>query len=225
DPEGGIIQFTYGEDGVDVSKSDHGLAVNVKRLVEIIKTTDSGKPASEHFIRSEIDKVKDRLNPKLVKDLENALIGSGLSQKAVTEVCNKTVEKYIYSLVEPGEAVGVVSAQSVGEPGTQMTLRTFHFAGVKERDVTLGLPRLIELLDARKEPTTPVMEIYLDEEYRASAEKAQEVARSIIFTKLENVVSDVEVDPAEGTIVFTISSQKLKDRGLSVEEVAKAIEG
>jgi len=225
DPEGGIIQFKYGEDGVDVSKSDHGLAVNVKRLVEIIKTTDSGKPASASYIKSEVEKVKEKLNPKLVKDLESALLNSGLSEKAVTEVCNKTVEKYVNSLVEPGEAVGVVAAQSVGEPGTQMTLRTFHFAGVRERDVTLGLPRLIELLDARKEPTTPVMEIYLDEEYRSSAEKAQEVARSIIFTKLENVVSDAAVEPTEGIIVFTLSPQKLKDRGLTPEDVAKAIEG
>ena len=223
DPEGGIIQFKYGEDGVDVSKSDHGLAVNVKRLVEIIKTSDSGSPASKEFIMAEIEKVKDQLNPKLVKDLEEALLNSGLSEKAVVEVCRKTVEKYKSSLVEPGEAVGVVAAQSVGEPGTQMTLRTFHFAGVRERDVTLGLPRLIELLDARKEPTTPVMEIYLDEEYRKSSEKAQEVARSIIFTKLENVITDVAVEPAEGVIIFTLSPQRLKDRGITLDDVIKAI--
>ncbi|MGC8568485.1 MAG: DNA-directed RNA polymerase subunit A' [Nitrososphaeria archaeon] len=224
DPEGGIIQFRYGEDGVDVSKSDHGLAVNVRRLVEIIKTSDSGEPASESYIRAEIEKVKDRLNPKLVKDLEEALTGSGLSERAVSEVCRLTVEKYMSSLVEPGEAVGVVAAQSVGEPGTQMTLRTFHFAGVRERDVTLGLPRLIELLDARKEPTTPVMEIYLDEEYRSSPEKAQEIARSIIFTRLENVVTDTAIEPADGAIIFTISQQRLKERGLTMEDVAKAIE-
>ncbi len=54
--------------------------------------------------------------------------------------------------VGPGKAVGIVTAQSIGEPGTQMTLRTFHFAGIKERNVTLGLPRLIELVDARKKP-------------------------------------------------------------------------
>ena len=79
-------------------------------------------------------------------------------------------------MVEPGEAVGVVTAQSIGEPGTQMTLRTFHYAGVKERNVTLGLPRLIELVDARKKPITPTMDIYLDEEHRISREKALNVA-------------------------------------------------
>ena len=57
--------------------------------------------------------------------------------------------------MEPGEAVGIVAAQSIGEPGTQMTLRTFHYAGVKEQNVTLGLPRLIEIVDARQNSINP----------------------------------------------------------------------
>ncbi len=225
DPEGGIVQFKYGDDGVDPSKSDHGLAVNVRRLIEIIKTTDSGSPASKEFIENAVKSVEAKLTPKLRNDLLKHLPESGLSEKATLEACRLTVEKYEASLVEPGEAVGVVAAQSVGEPGTQMTLRTFHFAGVRERDVTLGLPRLIELLDARKEPTTPAMEIYLDEEYRSSAEKAQEVARSIIFTRLASVVEDSYIDPVEGTITFVISEARARDRGLTVEDIAKALEG
>ncbi len=62
-----------------------------------------------------------------------------------------------------------------------MTLRTFHFAGVKERNVTLGLPRLIELVDARKKPVTPTMDIYLDDEHKLSREKALEVAKEDYF--------------------------------------------
>ena len=67
------------------------------------------------------------------------------------QVCKKGLSLYAKAKVEPGQAVGIVTAQSIGEPGTQMTLRTFHFAGIKERNVTLGLPRLIELVDATKE--------------------------------------------------------------------------
>ncbi|MCG4618759.1 hypothetical protein L0M99_09745, partial [Varibaculum cambriense] len=74
--------------------------------------------------------------------------------------------------------------QSIGEPGTQMTLRTFHFAGIRERNVTLGLPRLIELVDARKKPVTPTMDIYLEENYKKSKEKAIKVAREILHTKV-----------------------------------------
>jgi len=225
DPEGGIVQFIYGEDGIDPSKSDHGLAVNVNRLIEIAKTSDTGHPAPASYIRDCVEKIKDQLNPKLVADLLDSLKESKLSAKAVQEVCDKTVEKYRSSMIEPGEAVGVVAAQSLGEPGTQMTLRTFHFAGVRERDITLGLPRLIELLDARKEPTTPSMEIYLDEEYRKSADLAQKVAKSIIFTKLEAVIDDLYIEPADGEVVFTLSPSKLSDRGITVDDVKQALSG
>ncbi len=67
--------------------------------------------------------------------------------------------------LEPGEAIGIVTAQSFGEPSTQMVLRTFHFAGVSEMQVTQGLPRLIEIFDARKKPTSPKMEIYLGKDF------------------------------------------------------------
>ena len=65
------------------------------------------------------------------------------------------------SLAEPGESVGLVGAESIGEPGTQMTLNTFHFAGVSELNVTTGLPRIIEILDGRKTIGTRMMEVHL----------------------------------------------------------------
>ena len=80
------------------------------------------------------------------------------------QAVKEAVKNYRKSMIEPGEAAGIVSAQSIGEPGTQMTLRTFHFAGVREQNVTLGLPRLIEIVDARKIPSTPMMVVYLRQE-------------------------------------------------------------
>ena len=108
------------------------------------------------------------------------------------EFARRVVELVKKGTVEPGEASGIVAAQSIGEPGTQMTLRTFHFAGVKERDVTLGLPRLIELVDARKQPATPSMDVFLDEQTRKSNEKVIKVANQIRFTKVLNVVDRAE---------------------------------
>ena len=104
-------------------------------------------------------------NPRLTKLVIDALNKSGLSKSGVEVVCKKGLSLYDKARVEPGQAVGIVTAQSIGEPGTQMTLRTFHFAGIKERNVTLGLPRLIELVDARKKPVTPTMDVYLNKEY------------------------------------------------------------
>ena len=89
-----------------------------------------------------------------------------------------------------------------------MTLRTFHFAGVKERDVTLGLPRLIELVDARKQPATPSMDVFLDEDSKKSNEKAIRVANLIRFTKVVSVVDKAEVDPS-GEIYLFVSEGEI----------------
>jgi len=104
-----------------------------------------------------------------------------------------------------------------------MTLRTFHFAGVREYNVTLGLPRLIEIVDARKQPSTPIMEIYLDEEHKYSEEKAREVARRIETTTIENVAKEITVDPYEGVTVV-LDPEMLSDKGVSVEDVLKALD-
>jgi DNA-directed RNA polymerase subunit A' len=133
------------------------------------------------------------------------------------------MESIDYATVEPGEASGIVAAQSIGEPGTQMTLRTFHFAGVKERDVTLGLPRLMELVDARKIPAKPSMDVYLDEGYKTSKEKAVKVASEILFTRIGNVVDYSEVDPTEG-IKLHLNEAMLAERDVKAEDVAEAME-
>ena len=76
-----------------------------------------------------------------------------LSEKEITDtkfkqILDRVIKEYKSTRIEPCEAVGVIAAQSIGEPGTQMTMRTFHYAGVAEINVTLGLPRLIEIMDA-----------------------------------------------------------------------------
>ena len=117
------------------------------------------------------------------------LKASGLTKAGVDRLIESAMKNYDYSLVEPGEAVGILAAQSIGEPGTQMTLRTFHYAGVAEQNVTLGLPRLIEIVDARRTPSTPVMEIRLDAKHRKSEKLAREVAQKLTYTTLDDVVS------------------------------------
>ncbi len=146
------------------------------------------------------------------------------SKDEVDKIIRLTVKEYRNALVEPGEAVGTVAAQSIGEPSTQMTLRTFHYAGVREFNVTLGLPRLIEIVDARKTPSTPMMTVYLDEEHKYDEQKAKEVARRIEVTKVENVVSSVETDLFENIIRITLDPVMLKDKGLTPEQVLKVIE-
>ncbi len=205
-------------------KSDHGRAVNLERLVDTIAlSSDSSKPAAESTIDRTVEKYSAELNDRIHEDLLSALKGSKLDPKSVEKVCERVVELVKKSTVEPGEASGIVAAQSIGEPGTQMTLRTFHFAGVKERDVTLGLPRLIELVDARKLPATPSMDVFLDEDTKKSNEKAIKVANQIRFTKVVNVVSKSEVDPS-GEIYLYISKEKMEERQVELSDITAAIE-
>ena len=222
DPHGHIVQFLYGEDGIDVSKSDHGEAFNINRLIESQTIVDSGKKAGKEEIETLTKKYTKTFNPRLTTLVSQALQKSGLSKDGVEAVCKKGLSLFNKSKVEPGQAVGIITAQSIGEPGTQMTLRTFHFAGIKERNVTLGLPRLIELVDARKKPVTPTMDIYLDEESKKSREKAIEVARNVLQTKVSALIADSETDYST-EIKLILSENKLRERGCTIGEVEAAL--
>ena len=223
DPHGNIIQYLYGEDGIDPAKSDHGEAVNIPRLIEAEAIVDEGRRTTEDVIKKIVAEQGLNLNPRMKSNLEAALLENRLSKEGTEKVIKKVLDLVDRALAEPGEAVGVVTAQSIGEPGTQMTLRTFHFAGVKERNVTLGLPRLIELVDARKKPVTPTMDIYLDEQHRVSREKALEVAREILFTRVDDLVEKSETDYS-GVLSFYLSESKLSERGCTLQEVVDVLE-
>lgn len=223
DPHGHIVQFLYGEDGIDVAKSDHGEAFNIERKIESQKIIDSGKKATKDEINELTKKYTKTFNPRLKETVTNALLNADLSKEGAEKVCKQGLELYDKAKVEPGQAVGIVTAQSIGEPGTQMTLRTFHFAGIRERNVTLGLPRLIELVDARKKPVTPTMDIYLDKESKKSREKAIEVARNVLQTKVSAIISTTETDYAT-EIKLILSENRLRERGCTVADVEAALQ-
>jgi DNA-directed RNA polymerase subunit A' len=224
DSRGDIIQFRYGEDGVDTAKSDHGKAVNTERLVERVElTVEKGARASKAYIERKVAEVRGDLTPSLVDQLKQSLLRAKLTQKGVNAAIKEAVKNYRRSMIEPGEAAGIVSAQSIGEPGTQMTLRTFHFAGVREQNVTLGLPRLIEIVDARKIPSTPSMIVYLDKKYRASREKAQEVATNITHTTLGDIASSLESDITKMRIVVTLNNEAMREREVTLKDIKAAV--
>jgi DNA-directed RNA polymerase subunit A" len=129
---------------------------------------------------------------------------------------------YNNAKIEAGEAAGVVSAQSIGEPGTQMTMRTFHYAGVAEINVTLGLPRLIEIVDARKNPSTPMMTIFLEKEYAYDRDKARELAWKIEATNI-TVLGSMSTDITEMKLIIELNKKSLLQRNITPEEVAAKI--
>jgi DNA-directed RNA polymerase subunit A' len=221
---GDIVQFKYGEDGVDPARSDHGKAVNVSRLVDQIElSVEKGEAASDKFIDEQLENVKDQLTPLLVKELKDTLQRAKLTKEGVKLAVKLTVERYKQALVEPGEAIGIVAAQSIGEPGTQMTLRTFHYAGVKEQNVTIGLPRLIEIVDARREPSTPTMTIFLEKKNTKNLEKAKEVAQRILYTTIQDIAESSYLNPESEGVVVEIDLNKMKDRGITMEMLVESL--
>ncbi len=221
---GDIIQFRYGEDSVDPTKSDHGKAVNVHQLVEQLKiATEAGEPAPSEYVKEAIEKFENQLTPLLVRELKRELPKANLTQRGVDQAVALTLENYKKALVEPGEAIGIVAAQAIGEPGTQMTLRTFHYAGVREMNVTIGLPRLIEIVDARRSPSTPIMSIHLDKEHRASREKATEVAREIMYTTMEDIAHAMYINPEAEELVIRLDPTMMEDRRVTPEDLEKSL--
>ena len=126
-------------------------------------------------------------------------------------------------MVNPGEPVGLIAAQSVGEPGTQMILRTFHFAGLAASITTTGLPRLIELLDARKVPTTPQMTIYLTDEYAKDFQKALKLSETINEIKMQDVIKRIVEDFSSGKLLLILNKATLKAIDRSHLQISETI--
>ncbi len=141
---------------------------------------------------------------KLLNELEESCPASKLAK-----VAKKVSEEFSESKIQPGEAVGLVAAESIGEQGTQMTLNTFHFAGVAEMNVTMGLPRIIEIFDGRKEIQTPMMAIYLKSPY-SKGKDIKKVAFSIKETKLAEFVTEFIINIADFKIEARLNSEKMK---------------
>ncbi|KAF1078895.1 DNA-directed RNA polymerase subunit A'' [Methanogenium sp. MK-MG] len=155
---------------------------------------------------------------KTKTDLKKLMEGHEISSEQFEEIMRQVYVEYKATRIEPCEAVGVIAAQSIGEPGTQMTMRTFHYAGVAEINVTLGLPRLIEIMDARKSPSTPTMTIYLNGEYANNRDRARDVSWQIEATRL-NEFGDVSTDLVQMMVTVKINREVCDKRKVTVEEI------
>jgi DNA-directed RNA polymerase subunit A" len=149
----------------------------------------------------------DRLPLKILTDLEAAM-PKNASQSKMKKILDLVVEEYENMKVEAGECVGLVGAESIGEPGTQMTLDTFHFAGVSEMNVTMGLPRLIEVLDARKTISTEMMEIYLKPPYN-TGQDIKKIAEKLKETNFNEYISEISIDVLEASMTVVLDKVKM----------------
>ncbi|KAK4140556.1 uncharacterized protein C8A04DRAFT_31893 [Dichotomopilus funicola] len=148
-----------------------------------------------------------------------------VSERTLRQFIQMCLHKYKKARVEPGHAVGAVGAQSIGEPGTQMTLKTFHFAGVAGMSITQGVPRIKEIINASKLISTPVITCKLENNQDMKA--ARVVKGRIEKTYISDVISFIDDEwlPDVAKIVLQVDLQALSDMqlGISIKDIADAI--
>ena len=171
----------------------------------------------------DVDKVlaKSGLPANLQAEIKENFPDKG-SEKQLNEVIDIVKEELSAAQITPGECVGLIGAESIGEPGTQMTLNTKHFAGVSEMSVTTGLPRLIEILDGRKLISTPSMEVYLEEPY-SKGDKINDIALRIKEITLADLSKEFTINVADHTIEIQLSRENMNKLGFTDESLTKAI--
>ncbi|UCG71132.1 MAG: DNA-directed RNA polymerase subunit A'' [Thermoplasmata archaeon] len=154
----------------------------------------------------------------IISALARRVEGKKLTKKEIDSIIKRAYERYLEHLVDAHESAGIIAAQSIGEPGTQMTMRTFHYAGVAEINVTLGLPRLIEIVDARRVPSTPMMEIYLDSSVKYDRDEVRKIASDIEITRIVDIAS-IETDMVNLQVVIHTHSKKMAKKELTAEDI------
>ncbi|MEW6063052.1 MAG: DNA-directed RNA polymerase subunit A'' [Nanoarchaeota archaeon] len=165
----------------------------------------------------------EKLPMPVVNEVRRLAEKNNLEEDKVNEILEKLHKEYEEAQIHPGEAIGVVTAESFGEPSTQMTLRTFHFAGVSEMNVTIGLPRLIEIFDAKKEPSTPIMEAYLKDEYKKNRNKVKEIAGRIKETRVEDITKEFSFNLIKAQVEIKLNRELMQEAGIVAKDVISAI--
>ena len=171
----------------------------------------------------EIDYLQVYGLPKSVLDsIEQASLERNFTNEQKEQLLEKAKQAFDLARAEPGEAVGIIAAQSIGEPGTQLTLRTKHYAGAAEVSVGSGIQRVEEIVDGRSKAKYPTMTIYLNEELRQDRKKAEDFAKTLIDVRIGDVIK-IEERFAEKKIIVKILKEEAEARNINMEELAEKI--
>ena len=160
----------------------------------IMHVSASGRDAEEHELvyGESISRLfYDQMCEFITNEVLSPSEGSSITERQLEAFLSTCMQKYVTKRVEPGTAVGAIGAQSIGEPGTQMTLKTFHFAGVASMNITLGVPRIKEIINASKNISTPIITAALMSDKDVKA--ARVVKGRVEKTTLGEICSEISV--------------------------------
>ncbi len=164
--------------------------------------------------------VEEILPPHVIEKVESLAKRRKWTEKQKMKVLEELARRYSKAMFEPGEAIGIITAQSISEPATQMTMRTYHFAGSAGIQVTLGLPRMIEIFDAKKEPDTPMMTIYLKDKYNTKSH-AKKLAEWIKEKDFSNYVKSIKLDLVNYEVKIYYNENVTDEVAHKMEDVLK----
>ncbi|MCL4342928.1 MAG: DNA-directed RNA polymerase subunit A'' [Candidatus Thermoplasmatota archaeon] len=203
-----------------------GKAFSGFAITEEAKLDPEMKAVQKTVMDSSARKIIDDYSPRVKIPYELAAklakLKEDLPKKEFDGLMEKVQKELDKRFIDPYEAVGIIAAQSIGEPGTQMTMRTFHFAGVREMNVTLGLPRLIEIVDARRTPSTPSMEIHLKTKFAKSQQSVMNIIKKLENTTI-NDVADIITDTAELSVTVRPVPARMKERLVDFSDIEAAL--
>lgn len=214
-----IAQFRKGKKKLSDFKDFEEVELPKIKVVEKATYLDSLSDEVKSIIEL-AKKKKFDLSVSLAEQL--AKYKGTMKEKQFDELLTRVGRDLESKKIDPFEAVGIIAAQSIGEPGTQMTMRTFHFAGVREMNVTLGLPRLIEIVDARRIPSTPSMTVYLKPEFENSEEVVLNVVKELENTTVIDV-ADIITDITQMLLTIKPDQAKMSERLVNHSDLLDAL--
>jgi len=194
------------------------------------KVKKTRKKKEEEEIEYVLEKERDEKTTKheflpvsVMREIDSRIEKYSLNASEKQKLISISEKTYLKNTVEPGEAVGIIAAQSIGEPGTQLTLRTKHYAGAAEVSVGSGIQRVEEIVDGRSKSKYPTMNIYLQEELRKTKEDAENFANSLIDVRIGDII-DIKEDLDKKKLTITIKEKDVKAKGIDRSDLIKKME-
>ncbi len=215
DSEGRIFQFLFGGDGLDPLKMFRGHIVDYDSIIS--KFVEPKRGASLKKLKKLVE--KEGLPTELAEKLYKAKATLAEAEKVVEEV-KKGIER---ARIEPLTPIGIICAQSIAEPTTQMVLRTFHAPGVLAMDVTRGVERFKEIVFYAR-TSTPIMKIYLKPDWSKDEEKVKEAIRRIKETTVKDLITEYRIDNRAFELILRPNKERLEKAGLDLEKLISLIE-
>lgn len=189
-------------------------------MEEVVKTVELTDKQRE--LKALADEMGVKLPLKIIVDIADRIKNASLPEEKLRELLQRASEMYEKHRMDQNESAGVMAAHSLGEPGTQMNMRTFHYAGVANVNVTQGLPRLIEIVDARRIPSTPSMDIPLIGTAAQDESVARYVASNIEVTTLLDIAK-IETDITNMRLIIVPEPRKMEAKGITEDDIVERL--